>query len=163
MSSKQGLFAVVIAALVGNTTISIYLILERAIFDHVPLLRCLLELYQWDASNGLGPVAFSGGWSMAFVGLLMDLVVSTSWAALFLLFYRSFAWLRNHVWAWGLIYGVIVMFVMLWLIVPLGHASQLVKTPAHILNVLVAHTVFFGTPVAVTVARNIRVASPAFR
>ncbi len=147
-------FAVALAACIGNTTISLYLVVERAVAQQIAPLQCLLQLYQWDASNVFGNGAFAGGWGMAFMGLLMDLAVSAAWATLFLVLYRRFAWLRANLWAGGLAYGIVVMVVMLWLIVPLGHATQLSKTPGHILNVAIAHTVFFGLPVALALAER---------
>ncbi len=43
------------------------------------------------------------------------------------------------------------MVVMLYAIVPLGRAVPMQSTPSHVINVLVAHTLFFGLPLAVTV------------
>jgi|SRR5579863_166353 len=142
--------SIVLSALAGDVAITAYLVIERAIASHVPLAQCLLELMQWDASNAYGVRAFAGGWATAGIGQLMDLVVSLGWATLFVLCWARFAALHRATWAWGLAYGVLVMIVMLYLVVPLGHAQRMDSTPAHILNVLIAHSLFFGLPLAMT-------------
>ena len=143
---------IVLAAVAGDVAITLYLIVQRALSDHLSLTACLLQLMQWDASNAYGSTAFAGGWPMAGVGQLMDLVVSLGWAALFTLLYVLVAALRRHTWAWGLGYGVFVMVVMLYVLVPAGHATRMQDTVSNVVRVLVAHTVFFGLPIALVVA-----------
>lgn len=139
------------AAVAGLVTITIYLAIERAVAQHLPVVLCLQQLLQWDASNAYGSRAFDGGWAMAAIGAAMDFVVSLCWAMLFMALYAISPVVRGHVAASGLLFGALVMVVMIFGIVPLGHAAQLQRTPAHIVNVLVAHTIFFGLPVALTV------------
>ncbi len=139
------------AALVGLASITIYLVVERAIAERLPITLCLRQLLQWDASNAYGVRAFAGGWPMAFAGLAMDLVVSLVWATIFVALYARFETVRRNVVVSGLLFGVVVMLVMLYAIVPLGHATRMQSTVAHVVNVLVAHSVFFGLPLALTV------------
>ncbi len=143
--------AAVTAAIVGLIAITIYLVVERAIADHLSVVVCLQQLLQWDASNAYGRSAFDGGWGMAGIGLAMDFVVSLCWAILFAALYAFSPTIRNDVIISGLFFGVAVMVVMIYGIVPLGHATQLRSTPSHVINVFVAHTLFFGLPLALTV------------
>ncbi len=89
---------------------------------------------------------------MAIVGLAMDLVVSFVWAALFTALYGVLPALRRYVALSGLCFGAVVMVIMLYAVVPLGHATQMRSTVWHVLNVLIAHSVFFGLPISITVS-----------
>ncbi len=149
---KRHVWAIILAAITGNVVITLYLIVQRSIADHLSLATCLLQLSQWDASNGYGPAAFSGGWAMAGIGQLMDIVVSLCWATLFTFFWVRYPALRRNTWAWGLAYGVVVMIVMLYVLVPIGHATPMRSSISNVIRVLVAHTVFFGLPLALVVA-----------
>lgn len=139
------------AAAVGLVAITSYLAIERAVAERLSVALCLKQLLQWDASNAYGIRAFAGGWSMALIGLAMDVVVSLVWALLFSALYGALAIVRRFIVPAGLIFGAVVMVVMLYAIVPLGHATRMQSTPSHVLNVLVAHTLFFGLPLALTV------------
>jgi hypothetical protein len=97
---------------------------------------------------------------MALIGLAMDFVVSLVWAALFTWLYIAFPTIRQNIAVTGLVFGVVVMVVMLYAIVPIGHATRMQSTVSHVVNVLIAHTVFFGLPVALTVKTMIQPRAP---
>lgn len=59
----------------------------------------------------------------------------------------------------GLLFGVMVMLVMIFIVVPLGHAQAASRNPHALLNTFVAHSVFFGLPVALVVRRSLRAPS----
>lgn len=139
----------------GLIAITIYLVVERAVAEHLPIALCLRQLLQWDASNAFGVAAFAGGWRMALIGLGMDFVVSLVWALVFTALYLGAVGIRRNLVLAGLTFGAVVMVVMLYAVVPIGHAIRMESTPAHILNVLVAHTVFFGLPLALTVRSSV--------
>lgn len=144
------------ASAAGLVAITIYLVVERSIATGLSLVVCTEQLLQWDASNAYGIAAFSGGWGLAGIGLLMDAVVSTCWAVLFALLYLSIPQIRRNVVLCGLLYGAAVMCVMIYLIVPIGHARQAPHTLASTINTLVAHSVFFGLPLAYVTAVILR-------
>ena len=85
------------AAIVGLVAITVYLVVERAVANRLPVVLCLQQLLQWDASNAYGPRAFSGGWPTALVGLAMDFVVSLAWAAVFTVLYWKIPTVRRDV------------------------------------------------------------------
>jgi hypothetical protein len=138
---------------VGLIAITVYLVLERSLTAHLPALTCLMQLLQWDASNAYGPAAFRGGWTMALIGLGMDLVASQFWAVVFTAIYVSTPIVRRHVVVSGLCFGAVVMVVMIFGAVPIGHAAEMRMTPQNLLNVFIAHAVFFGLPLALTVRK----------
>jgi hypothetical protein len=135
--------AAVVAGLAGNVAISAYLCVALPAFFNTPPLA----LFQWDASNIIGSNAFSGGWSAAALGFFFDCLVAIGWGAWFVLLYRRVPAVRRSPALWGLLFGVLVMLVMFYLVVPLGRAHQSSNLPS-LANGLVAHTVFFGLPVA---------------
>jgi uncharacterized membrane protein YagU involved in acid resistance len=141
---------IVLAGLTGLFTISFYLAVT---LQFVFKTATAVALFQWDASNALGAGAFEGGLATATLGLLMDVPVSVAWAAVFVLLVQRVAAARAHPAVAGTIFGVLVMVVMHWLVVPLGHAHLGPSAALPLLNELVAHTVFFGLPLALVASR----------
>jgi hypothetical protein len=138
------------AGLAGALLIDLYLCIT------LPLLHMgtPLTLSQWDASNVLGNDAYRGGVSTAAIGFGLHLCVSIAWAIAFAFAASRIAWLRTHALAGGSAFGIVVMLVMAFLVVPLGHANHPLPPLAGFLNNLVGHTVFFGIPVAWIVTSN---------
>jgi hypothetical protein len=139
--------AVMLAGIVGNLTISIYLSVVLPLFFHTPAIA----LFQWDDSNIVGPGAFSGGLASAALGFFFDFIVSWVWALLFVALYNTVAPVRSSSAVSGLLFGVVVMLVMGYVVVPLGHAVRPADTLPSVLDRLIAHTLFFGLPLALTV------------
>jgi hypothetical protein len=140
--------AAVLSGLGGNVAISVYLAVTLPLFFHTkPIL-----LFQWDASNIIGSIAYSGGVGSALLGFLFDCIVSICWGAIFAAVYQTFAPVRRAPVVSGLLFGVVVMIVMLELVVPLGHAQHASHAAPALLNTLIAHTLFFGLPVALVAA-----------
>jgi hypothetical protein len=143
--------AAILAGIVGNIVISIYLSIALPVFFHTaPIL-----LFQWDDSNIVGDVAFSGGLGSASLGLFFDFIVASVWGGVYVLLYRTAPLVRRSTFASGLVFGALVMLVMFAVVVPLGHAHQSTKLPG-LLDSFVAHTVFFGLPVALVVRQTLR-------
>jgi hypothetical protein len=144
--------AAVVAGLAGNVAISVYLAVTLPLFFHTkPML-----LFQWDASNVVGNSAYSGGIGSAALGFLFDCIVSICWAAIFAAVYETFAPVRRMPVLSGLLFGLVVMAVMLELVVPLGHAQHASHAVSALLNTAIAHTAFFGLPVALVIAALLR-------
>jgi hypothetical protein len=144
--------AAVVAGISGNIAISVYLAITLPLFFHTkPEL-----LFQWDASNIVGNSAYAGGIGSALLGFLFDCIVSICWAAIFAAVYETFAPVRRMPVLSGLLFGLIVMAVMLELVVPLGHARQASQAAPALINTALAHTVFFGLPVALVIAALLR-------
>ena len=144
MNVRRAIFAGVAGAIAIDLYLSITL----------PLMHVAngITLSQWDASNLLGSDAFRGGLSTAAIGFGIHLCVSVAWGIVFAFAYARIAWIREHALLAGLIFGALVMQVMAYLIVPLGHASHPAPSLSGWMNNFVAHTLFFGVPVAWSVA-----------
>jgi hypothetical protein len=103
-----------------------------AFFHRSPLL-----LFQWDASNIVGGWAFHHGWGSAALGLFFDFIVSGCWAACFVAIYSRVPIVRRSAIVSGLLFGVAVMLVMFYVVVPLGRAQHPSSDPRALLNALV--------------------------
>ncbi len=155
---KTDLIAALAAGLTGAVTIFLYLTLSLPLFFHIsPLL-----LYTWDASNALGYQAASHASipTIVLIGQGSHIIVSLVWGFVFVGLLRLMPRIRRMPLAWGFLYGVFVLLVMHYVVVPLGHAPQLAFTLPSLANNLVAHTLFFGMPLAWVATRPIFGPSP---
>jgi len=135
----------ILAGIAGALAIDCYLIITQSWIMHV---ATPLEISQWDASNALGRAAFFGGVSTALLGLLMNLCVGAAWGIGFALVARSYPGLqRVNLLIVGLVFGTVVMLVMRYAVVPLGHAHQPHADALRLANLWLAHTIGFGIPV----------------
>jgi hypothetical protein len=143
------------AAIAGLIGITVYLAVERCLVEHVRLVLSFLQLLQWDASNFYGAAAFQGGWGMALRGLGADFVVALIWALIFTALYEALPLVRRYPALSGLCYGVVVMIVMIFVVVPQGHAVRVPLSTPQLINILVAHALFFGLPVGMMVDNSL--------
>ncbi len=139
---------VIAAGLAGAAAIDLYLTVIHAVVLHD---ASALAVQQWDASNALGPAAFAQPAS-AWLGFCMHALVSIGWAAIYVLASARLPVLRANYLVSGTILGIAAFLVMRYAVVPLGHA-QLggIHTFGALINLLVAHTIFFGIPLVATV------------
>lgn len=140
--------AALTAGLVGWATIDLYL---AATVPYTVPGATAVSLFQWDASNFVGPSAFAGGISMVLLGLAGDLAVALFWATVWTALVSRFTSLMRWPLLSGLGMGVAVMLIMERVVVPLGAAHQGRPTLINETNNLIAHTIFFGVPVVYTV------------
>lgn len=83
------------------------------------------------AGGVLGKDALAGGASVAFLGVALQLVMSLIIAAFYVGAAQRIGGLRRHWIAAGLAYGVVVFFVMNYVVVPLSAWARLPRfTPA---------------------------------
>jgi hypothetical protein len=136
------------AGLTGAALIDAYLIVVESFVlkNATPQL-----VMQWDASNALGMAAYRGGWATAVLGTLMHFCVSIAWAAIFVAIATRVRWLTRRPVASGALLGVVAMTVMR-AVIHLGHAVIHPFTTATFVVILIAHTLFFGLPVALVAA-----------
>lgn len=143
----------IVAGIVGAVAINAYLIVAE---DFVLHSATVLTISQWDASNLLGLAAFQEGIGSALAGFGMHLIVSTIWAAIFTIVAARYPMLTDHPFASGIVFGAIVMCVMILLVVPLGHAPHGHISTAGWIDRTIAHTLFFGVPVAWVVSKRVQ-------
>ncbi len=147
----------VLAGIAGAVLIDLYLCVTETFIlrNATPLL-----VMQWDASNVLGTAAYQGGWATAVLGTLMHLVVSIVWAAVFVTAAMRYRWLATQPILSGALLGIVAMAVMR-VVIHFGHAIvRPYPSFEYFLNLVVAHVVFFGIPVALIVAARLGRLSP---
>lgn len=145
-------WAFVLATIVGAFAIDYYLAFTEVGIFHGATMA---QLFQWDWSNVVGRAAFDEGGGAVALGISLHLLVSAVWAAVCVVLVRRVKWLAEHPIVWGIVFGLIVMCVMRYGVVPLGHATKPHANALWMANLICAHTIFFGIPVAL-VARGAR-------
>lgn len=135
------------AGIVAGILIQAYLIVTTI----VPAHGNVLQGWQWIASAAIGDEAFKNP-AYAWLGLLVHFIISIAWAGGYAYLAQTQPFM-NRRWAIsGLVYGLVVYIFMDILL--LG-ARKFVPpaSPLTLLNVLIAHSVFFGLPLAFVVSR----------
>ena len=82
------------------------------------------RLLQFVASGLFGTDAFTGGFSMAIIGLVMHYMIATSWTVLFFLLYPRLKFLRRNIIVSGIIYGAFVWVIMNLVILPVTNIPK---------------------------------------
>jgi uncharacterized membrane protein YagU involved in acid resistance len=140
------------AGIIGAIAIDAYLVVVDCFVRHIATIQ---ELFQWDASNALANAAYEGGWGAALLGCSFHVIVSLIWALLYVVATKYWKPLLAQPLVSGVAFGLLVLIVMQFLVVPLGHAQRSGFTLLTLGNAIVAHVVFFGIPVAYAVSRSL--------
>jgi len=147
LSWNRVLTQALVAGITGAVLIDAYLWLTTLLPAH----QSIIGLWQFVASAAIGKVAFTSS-SYAWLGLLIHIIVSIAWAGgyAYLAMTRPF---MNERWpVSGIAYGIIVYIFMQVLLLGAG-AFTFPPTPNDFVNILIAHSVFYGLPVAFVVSR----------
>ncbi|HTC29287.1 MAG TPA: hypothetical protein VK702_01080 [Candidatus Acidoferrum sp.] len=153
---KADVIAAIGAGLTGAVTIFLYLTISLPLFFHISPLA----LYALDTANFIGVhAALHAGLPGILLGQAGHIVVSLVWGFIFVALSRRLPELLDRPVAWGAVYGVVVMLVMHYVVVPLGHAPRIPYSLPGLINNLVAHTLCFGVPVALVASRLMRAAA----
>lgn len=112
------------------------------------------------AGGVLGPAALQGGLAVLLLGLILQWAMSALIATIFVVAARRISWMLRRPVAAGLAYGVLVYFVMNYVVVPLSawHRWPTFK-PVSFAENLVAMLVF-GTIITLSARRFLAPASP---
>jgi len=144
MTRRSGLWAVLVGGCIGGL-LDIVFAISWAGFNGVAPARLL----QTVASGLLGNSAFEGGIPIAFLGLALHFGMSLLWASVFLMLARRSPKITLHPVVSGVLFGVIVFFVMRLIVLPLSAFPGPVsfKLLSTVLDLL-SHTFLFGLPIA---------------
>jgi hypothetical protein len=147
--ARSNVWAAGIAAgLIGGALIDTFLVLV----NH----SSFIQIWQFVASALVGGAAFTSP-SYAILGFAMHFVISIVWASIYA--WAAFGPLPALARApvlLGLLYGVVVMIGMTLLLAFNHFGPAGGPDPATLVKSLIAHTVFFGLPVALYVSRAAR-------
>ncbi len=138
------------AILIGGGIAGVCDILYAIVYSWLTRGTAPARILQSVASGLLGKAAFEGGWPVAALGLLLHFFIAFSFALIFYLAARKFPVLVSHaVWS-GLIYGLLIFWVMRLVVVPLSAAPfTLSNSPLE----LFFHMFTVGLPIALMVKR----------
>jgi len=106
------------------------------------------RVFQSVASGLLGDASFTGGWPTAFLGLGLHFCIATSMAVTYYLFARRWSELAQRPWTFGPLYGVLLYFIMNYIVVPLSAANPGSRNMTWVLLSIAVHAFLIGTPCA---------------
>jgi hypothetical protein len=140
----------VIGGLAGALTFDAYML---GIFVFLAHTQTLTTFYQYVASGAIGKAAY-GSPGFVWLGLAIHIAVSIGWGAGFAYVGARTPQVFARPLVSGLVFGLVVMLAMA--LVEFAAAIWAFPTLATFENGVIAHTLFFGIPVAYVVAREMR-------
>ena len=107
------------------------------------------------ASALIGSDAFMGGALTAALGLALHFLIAFSAAAVFYAASHNLNFMTRHPIVAGVLYGIVVYFVMYWIVLPLSRFH-----PGHTLRssiiAVVTHIICVGLPISLVISRYAR-------
>lgn len=133
----------IIAGVVGGICIDLFIYLTSLLPAHASIL----SFWQFIASTGFGKVAYTST-SYAWAGLVMHFLVSIGWGIGYAYMAHTKPAVNKQPLISGFLFGLVVYIVMQFVL----FSVQALKVPdmLSVYLAVVAHTVFFGIPVALT-------------
>jgi hypothetical protein len=140
----------VLGGLAGAITVDAYML---GIFVFLSHTYSLTTFYQYVASGAIGKAAY-GNPSFAWLGLALHVVVSLCWGVGFAYIATRTPQVLARPLVSGVVFGLIVMLSMA--LIEFAAAIWAFPTLATFENGVLAHTLFFGIPVAFVVTRELK-------
>ena len=133
-----------------------FVIIQGIIFGLI-LKTPIVSSLQFAASGIMGEAAFAGGLATALFGLVLDFIMITIMAGVFIFSVDRIPLLRRNVIVGSILYGFGVFIVMNFIVLPLSAAPTLPAPPLWLLIVLILqHNLLIGLPLGILVQRNAR-------
>ena len=115
----------------------------------------LISVLQYVASGAMGNAAFAGGPATALLGLVLDFIMTTIMAGVFILSFDRIPLLRSHVIPGSLLYGFGVFIVMNFIVLPLSAAPPLPAPPMWLfIEIILEHILLVGLPLGILMRWN---------
>ncbi|HLO29038.1 MAG TPA: hypothetical protein VK249_07885 [Anaerolineales bacterium] len=106
-----------------------------------------ISVLQYVASGAMGNAAFAGGPATALLGLILDFLMTTIMAGVFILSIDRIPLLRSHVIPGSLLYGFGVFIVMNFIVLPLSAAPPLPAPSTWLfIEMILEHILLIGLP-----------------
>ena len=135
----------------------LHLLIQQGIVFGLILKAPMISQLQFVASGIMGDAAFTGGLATALLGLVLDFIMITIMAGVFVFSVDRIPLLRRHVIPGSILYGFGVFIVMNLIVLPLSAAPALPAPPLWLLIELVLqHILLIGLPLGILVRRNTR-------
>ena len=146
---------VLAGGLVAGTLDIVYACAFWALKADVPAQRILQSV----AAGLLGKASFAGGAATAALGLALHYLIALSMSGVYYLAARRWPFLWQRPLAWGAMYGLLLYFVMNFVVVPLSRAGPGSKDPLWITLTIAVHVLLIGIPIAIFARRAVLAAT----
>ena len=134
----------------------LHFLIQQGIVFGLILKTPMISSLQYVASGIMGDAAFTGGLATALLGLVLDFIMITIMAGIFIFSVDRIPLLRRHVIPGSILYGFGIFIVMNLIVLPLSAAPALPAPPLWLLIELVLqHILLIGLPLGILVQRNI--------
>ncbi|MET0230193.1 MAG: hypothetical protein ABW186_04605 [Rhodanobacteraceae bacterium] len=143
-SPRGWLAPVITGGLLAGAIDLIYACTYHGLVSHVPPVR----IFQSIGSGLLGKASFEMGATSAAVGFIAHFVILVIAAGLFNLARRHFAFLRDHAYVSGMIFGVGIWLTMNYIVLPLSAAPQFKSTLQGALSDFAVHVLLLGPAIS---------------
>jgi hypothetical protein len=139
----------------GIITGLLHLVVQIGIVFGLILKTPIISSLQYVASGAMGDAAFTGGLATALFGLVLDFIMTTIMAGVFIFGADRIPLLRRHVIPGSLLYGFGVFIVMNLIVLPLSAAPALPAPPMWLfIELILQHILLIGLPLGILVQRN---------
>jgi len=139
----------------GLITGGLHLIAQVGLVFGLVLKNPYISSLQYVASGAMGNAAFAGGLATALLGLILEVLMTTIIAGIFIVSADRIPLLRRYVIPGSLLYGFGVFIVMSFIVLPLSTAPPL-PAPSMLLfiEIVLEHILLIGLPLGILVRRN---------
>ena len=133
----------------------LHLVVQQGIVFGLILKTPIISALQYVASGLMGDAAFTGGLATALLGLILDFIMITIMAGVFVFSVDRIPLLRRNVLLGSILYGFGIFIVMNLIVLPLSAAPALPAPPLWLLIELVLqHILLIGLPLGILVRQN---------
>ena len=143
-------------SLIGGLISSfLHLLIQQGIVFGLILKTPIISSLQFAASGIMGDAAFAGGLATALFGLVLDFIMITIMAGVFIFSVDRIPLLRRNVIVGSILYGFGVFIVMNFIVLPLSAAPALPAPPLWLLiELILQHNLLIGLPLGILVQRT---------
>ena len=134
----------------------LHLVVQQVIVFVMILKTPIIGTLQFAATGIMGEAAYAGGFATALFGLVLDFIMITIMAGVFIFSVDRIPLLRRNVILGSILYGFGIFIVMNLIVLPLSAAPTLPAPPTWLLIELVLqHVLLIGLPLGILMQRNI--------
>lgn len=154
------LVPIAVAALVAGVADLVYAVIHLGGYYDISAM----QIFQSIARGVLGPATTTGGWGSASLGLVLEFVLTGVMAAVYILAAQWMTDLRRYWWIMGPCYGIVVMCVMYFVVLPLSAVhgnSALPDSRPGPDGKIVDHQILYGTIFAHTILVGLVISASA--
>ena len=135
----------------------LHLLIQQGIVFGLILKTPIISSLQFVASGIMGESAFAGGLTTALLGLVLDFIMITIMAGVFIFSVDKIPLLRRNVILGSILYGFGIFIVMNLIVLPLSAAPALPAPSLWLrIELVLQHILLIGLPLGILVQQNTR-------